>query len=371
MSGANKPAMKRIGYFGEEGYMTIGDPYKTKVVETMPRYKGAQFQTNPKFKNRFNLNNGVFGKAPSLYAGEKYITLEQFQRREKNKLKSKQVSETPFRPTNPPKAAMGNLGSNYGTVGYVDKTTPSYPVGGRILYMPQGDGKKRTRADVTHELLNIVTNPMKKGTFGFANTTMGVPMAAGARRGWKGVVGEYAYLPDPYEGAKIALQQERKNGPKNVSEEPFRPGNPSKKGGPGQWGGHRAIAGHPKDCGGCISTFHEYIPTGIDKKKTRADVLADMWKDPYDRPAFRPSNPARKGGPGYWGCGKKGGGCGTMSSFPEAMPDPYESLRAKLLEEKKAKREQMGAMGDRPAFNSMSFGRSKCTPSVFTMNIRI
>ena len=33
MSGANKPAMKRIGYFGEAGYIGIGDPYKTKHSE--------------------------------------------------------------------------------------------------------------------------------------------------------------------------------------------------------------------------------------------------------------------------------------------------------------------------------------------------
>jgi hypothetical protein len=32
MSGAAKPAMKRLGYFGEEGYVGVGDPYKTKVV---------------------------------------------------------------------------------------------------------------------------------------------------------------------------------------------------------------------------------------------------------------------------------------------------------------------------------------------------
>ena len=31
-----KSAMKRIGYFGEEGYMTLGDPYKTKVVGEAP-----------------------------------------------------------------------------------------------------------------------------------------------------------------------------------------------------------------------------------------------------------------------------------------------------------------------------------------------
>lgn len=69
MSGSNKPAMKRIGYFGEAGYTTIGDQYKTKVKESMPRYQGAQFQTNPKFVSdtRFKLTNGLFSKASALY----------------------------------------------------------------------------------------------------------------------------------------------------------------------------------------------------------------------------------------------------------------------------------------------------------------
>lgn len=36
MSGTNKAAMKRIGYFGEEGYATIGDMYHTKVKGEIP-----------------------------------------------------------------------------------------------------------------------------------------------------------------------------------------------------------------------------------------------------------------------------------------------------------------------------------------------
>ena len=69
MSGENKAAMKRIGYFGEAGYVGIGDPYKSKHKESMSRYEGAQFQTNPKFVSdtRFKLTNGMFSKAAALY----------------------------------------------------------------------------------------------------------------------------------------------------------------------------------------------------------------------------------------------------------------------------------------------------------------
>ena len=69
--------------------------------------------------------------------------------------------------------------------------------------------------------------------------------------------------------------------------------------------------------------------------------------------------------------GKKGGGSGTLNSFPEAAPDPYDTLRYTLLDEKKKKKKSLGALSDRTAFVPASFGRSKCTPSVFTMNIRV
>lgn len=198
------------------------------------------------------------------------MTLEQFQRREKNSLKKNNVSEVPFKPGNPPRQGDGF----YGTVGYYDKTSPMYPTGGRIPYMAQGGRESKKKGDVVNQPYNIVTNPIRKGTFGYVGTTIGVPNNAGDKRAWKGVAGEYAYVPDPYDAARIAEREYKKKMPQNISDVPFRPGNPSKKGGPGQWGGHKAISDHPKDCGGCLSKFHEYIPTGIDVKKTKADVEA-------------------------------------------------------------------------------------------------
>ncbi len=41
-----------------------------------------------------------------------------------------------------------------------------------------------------------------QGHFGVNNTTIGVPSSAAQRRAWRGVNNEYAYLPDPYDGAK-------------------------------------------------------------------------------------------------------------------------------------------------------------------------
>ena len=42
------------------------------------------------------------------------------------------------------------------------------------------------------------------------------------------------------------------------------------------WGGHRALFDHPKDCGGTISQYHEYIPTGTETKKTKQMIEKEV-----------------------------------------------------------------------------------------------
>ncbi|EKX55031.1 hypothetical protein GUITHDRAFT_160590 [Guillardia theta CCMP2712] len=371
-SGHRKSAMDRIGYFGEEGYISVGDPYDKKTKESLDRERGLQMTTSPMYKNnKYGLNNGTFNKFEGLYNGEPYITLEQYRRQQRNKESSKNVSDVQFKPSNPPKKSLGNLGSFYGTVGYVDRKSQPFPAGGSITYMPQGDGmKKKIKGEVTHEPLNIVTNPTRKGTFGYPNLTIGVPGAAQAKRAWKGVAGEYAYTPDPYDASRLQRKEEREKF-KHMYDNPWKPANPTKKGGPGMWGGHRALFDHPKDCGGTISQYHEYIPTGTETKKTKQMIEKEKWADPYDRAAFKPPSRLKRGGPGFWGCGKKSGGSLTFSEFPVAYQDPYDTLRTKVLMEKKAMKEKLGPLAERVAFLPPSVGRSKRTPSIFTMNIKV
>ncbi len=172
--------------------------------------------------------------------------------------KKLQVADVPWRPANPPKKAgglgLGNLSSHFGTVDYkgvrppiyatmnpafrhrlnhhslaTGAKTPAFPEGGRIEYQPVGTAAKLKKGDVQFSLPNILTNPIKKvpsapyltlvpraapraqphacgvsaqGHFGINNTTIGVPCAAAQRRAWRGVTNEYAYMPDPYDGAK-------------------------------------------------------------------------------------------------------------------------------------------------------------------------
>jgi len=148
-------------------------------------------------------------------------------RKESLEKKKLMVAEVPWRPANPPKKAgglgQGNRSTHFGTVDYKGAKTPAFPEGGRIEYLPQGSAAKLKKGDVQFALPNILTNPIKKGHFGVANTTIGVPGAAAARRAWKGVTNEYSYMPDPYEGARARAREERAKGPKNVSEAPFRP----------------------------------------------------------------------------------------------------------------------------------------------------
>jgi len=61
-----KSAMKRIGYFGEEGYMTLGDPYKTKVVGEAPTNHVAKTPPTrsppPAFRRiACNIDQGIVG----------------------------------------------------------------------------------------------------------------------------------------------------------------------------------------------------------------------------------------------------------------------------------------------------------------------
>jgi len=199
----------------------------------------------------------------------RYTTLAQETLKAEKAKRSKQISEEPFRPANPPKKTAGNLGSNFGTVNYSGKPkSQAYPLGARIEYIPQGSvmstsahshqhrklrplpvptltysylpafsllycathtlplnpkpysiaqstpypypvssppfllpsfhplpppptplppflqAEQIKKGSIKHAPPNIVTNPIKKGSFGQPNTTIGVPPSGGDRRAW-------------------------------------------------------------------------------------------------------------------------------------------------------------------------------------------
>lgn len=138
----------------------------------------------------------------------------------------------------------------------------------------------------------IITNPPKKGTYGFNKTTLGERLGKG------GAVGEYAYVPSPYDADRKAKYEELLKGKeKQPTDKAFRPPNPSKKGGYG-------FAG---------TTLGGKGPGVLGEYAYKEHGHRDKEPPPPSFPVpFRPSAP-----------GKKGYNC-TMTPFAKHVADPQE-----------------------------------------------
>lgn len=127
------------------------------------------------------------------------------------------------------------------------------------------------KGDVVERPRNIVTNPSKRGTYGMIKLNIG--QAA------KGSVGEYTYSSDPYDLQRKKDIRERAESHKlRVTEKPFRPANPTRKGGPGVPG--TTLGGAQ----GVIKEY-EYIPPDYAKPPPVEKGLTP----------FVPTNPSKQG----------------------------------------------------------------------------
>ena len=116
--------------------------------------------------------------------GEKYDTMDHKAIAERRDTRKKLlVSVKPFRPSAPMKLSSG-LGDYFGTIGP------------KIEHKDLGDAKQKKKGDFPTGPRNIVTNPPKKGSFGFIKTTLS------ERQGFTGVAGEYGYKPSKYDQAR-------------------------------------------------------------------------------------------------------------------------------------------------------------------------
>eukprot|EP00976_Prorocentrum_cordatum_P080733 1184090-Prorocentrum_minimum.AAC.1 len=207
----------KYGLFSETAYLAIGDPYIDKDPLNH-RTQGLNFKVREfarlsqpcamgcSLGHRFRAtkcksgitNDAMFDRTKPLYEGEKYtksngslsiascsvfdgvgvyprgfVFQEKAQAREA-KAKS-MASDHPFRPS----GKFKNKNSEFG-------------------HLPEQDLNKmiKQKGDFESEPRNIVTNPAKKGTFGFNKTTLG------ERIGFGGAVGEYSYAPSPYDSVR-------------------------------------------------------------------------------------------------------------------------------------------------------------------------
>lgn len=192
---------------------------------------------------------------------------------------------------------------------------------------------KIKKGEYTSTPPNIYTSPGKRGTFGFNKTTLS------ERQGAKGVAGEYQYQPDPFDlGIKSVQEYEKEKRAQRISESPFKPSNPSKRGGLGIPG--LTLGGKGKGVAG----EYGYEPLGPDPKTSekRPEV------------AFRPSHPPHEG---Y---------NATLNKFPAHIPDPEIPRIQAERTARKQQREKLA--GQNPWRPSMTY-RTDCTRSIVQMNI--
>eukprot|EP00793_Prasinoderma_coloniale_P006219 PRCOL_00004695-RA len=247
--------MSKYGTFSEPGYNSIGDPYEKKQSRD-DRHGGLNFKSGSRRTGKGN--DATFGKFAPLYAGEKYSQDYKEKRRARLESQKGYVQTAPFRPSNPGKESSG-LGGDYGCLSKLK----TMPVSAAETPLKKGDVVERPR--------NIVTNPSKRGTYGMIKLNIG--QAA------KGSVGEYTYSSDPYDLQRKKDIRERAESHKlRVTEKPFRPANPTRKGGPGVPG--TTLGGAQ----GVIKEY-EYIPPDYAKPPPVEKGLTP----------FVPTNPSKQG----------------------------------------------------------------------------
>jgi len=156
-------------------------------------------------------NDATFDRFKPLNEGVKYVDPLRLQLQAKKEQKSRNINDAPFKAASPMKrsAAPGDF---YGT-------------SGKVPYLPQGSTETKKKGEVPEQPKGIYTSPAKKGTFGFNKTTLS------ERTGYKGVATEYEYQHDPASLRQEKEWEEREASRKaKVTELPFKPSNPAKKG---------------------------------------------------------------------------------------------------------------------------------------------
>ncbi|GIL58765.1 hypothetical protein Vafri_13750 [Volvox africanus] len=218
----------KYGMFKDHIYLTPADPPQegsgsqsgsrktsrsSSPVGTQVRDHGLNFKATTGRTGKGN--DATFEPFKGLYNGDKYLDAGRRRLQEDNMQRKQQVATAPFKAASPMKIS----------------TTPGDFVGtlqGKVEYVPgRSVTLQKTKADVQNEPRGFYTSPAKKGTYGFNKTTLS------ERQGFKGVATEYEYQHDPDEMQRQRRLQEREADMAARQPQPFRPSNPSKKGGAG------------------------------------------------------------------------------------------------------------------------------------------
>lgn len=266
--------------FGKITYNTIGDEYDKKI-QVSDRVKGKQMVTNPPKKGA--TPDVCFEKRfASLSLGDKYMdpgTLEKQNRLQQSK---KKLTQEGFRYTSPSKKSSG-LGNYYGC--FMEKTPFKHET--EYVVLKKGELPEKVAAQPR----NVITGPAKKGTYGFAGTTLG-----------KG--NEYQYISDPYDAGKKKESQEAKEGSKKLIGPAFKASCKRVE----------YFDSQPNIAASKIYSLDKPLP---------ARKAEPPKKDVAITVPFKPSSPS------------KTGISATLTKYPEYKEDPYEAKEKAEREERK------------------------------------
>lgn len=179
----------------------------------------------------------------------------------------------------------------------------------------------------------MYTSPGKKGTFGFNKTTIS------ERKGANGVVGEYEYKADPFDlKTKAQKEHEQNRRKQQITDSPFKPGNPPRRGGYGVPG--LTLAGK----GPGVAGEYAYKDLGPTPKTTQHNSEVP----------FKPSHPPHEG----YNC--------TLNRFPKHVEDPEGPKLHAQRTMAKLQREKLASQN--PWKPSMT-NKTDCTRSIVLMNL--
>jgi len=270
-------AQKTLGLFSEPSYVSIGDEYDPPA-EKGGRHKGLNIMTQQVKKGAVPC--GVHGTNFDLAFrrisdGDTYLMPGALERKWRKEAWMKCRAPEGFKFTSPAKHRTG-LGDTTGNFGEDQNgKRHQWPV-----FMPRGGMEKKTKADVAPpEKPNILTNPVKNGSYGYTT------------KNYVGRGTEFSYMIDPYDRPREMEIEERKKFKEKTNH--FGAGRPFN------------TSSHALDC------YDKDIYTDPDDR--RGGYRPPGAKKSLDGKApFLPSQPP-KSLTAFTGC---------FSKFPKAIPEP-------------------------------------------------
>ena len=178
---------------------------------------------------------------------------------------------------------------------------------------------------------NLYSSPGKKGSYGFIKTTLSEHQRVG------GAQGEYQYIADPYNRSKV-LEAAARAKVHRVTDAPFVPSNPPRKGGSGYIKTTIGNKAHG------IAGEYQYKPCG----SVSGTALGAKVET-----AFVPPRAPKKG----YNC--------TFSKYPAYAADPEHLKSAAQQQARKLSQQKMSSTSWSPA----QIPKSGATRSVVRMNI--